>query len=46
MEKLNLNEFNDNTINEIKIVINELIDKIKELEDEINLLKQKEENGI
>jgi hypothetical protein len=39
MEKLNLNEFNDNTINEIKIVLNELIDKIKEIEDKIKVLE-------
>ena len=32
MEKLILNEFNDGTINDIKNVINEII-------DEINLLK-------
>lgn len=35
MEKLVLNEFNDETINDIKKAINELI-------DEINLLKQPE----
>ena len=35
MEKLVLNEFNDETINDIKKTINELI-------EEINLLKQPE----
>lgn len=35
MDKLKLNEFNDETINDIKKAINELI-------DEINLLKQPE----
>lgn len=42
MEKLKLNEFTDSTVDEIKILINELLDKSKELEERIKLLEEKD----